>query len=251
MSARRLGDDAPMTFTPANPLEQVLLEVTESGEHGRFLATLATHPVFLPAPGGDGGERERPLEGDEALELPVFEHDGTRFVAAFTSLEQLDRSASGAPPFRRATGEELAAIWPEGHGLAVNPGGDLGVAIAEEDVQALAAAAALGGADLTVGAPTPEPEPLWVALRSWAAREPAVAAAHRALVLVHEPGEEPALVVGLDLELEEGADPGPLLRAGAEALGGVAAFTLLDPTGADPISQWWLERDAPVYTRGA
>jgi hypothetical protein len=238
-----------MTFTPANPLEQVLLEATESGEHGRFLASLATEPVFLPAPGGDGEDRELASDAEEVVELPVFEHDGGRFVAAFTSVQQLDASASGAPAYRRATGEELAAIWPEGHGLAVNPGGELGVAIAEEDVRALAMAAALGGADLTVGAPTPEPEPLWVALRSWAEQEPAVVAAHRALVLVHEPGQEPALVVGLDLELEEGGDPGPLLRAGAEALGGVAAFTLLDRTGADPVSEWWLERDAPVYAR--
>jgi hypothetical protein len=238
-----------MTFTAANPLEQVLLEATESGEHGRFLATLATEPVFLPAPGGDGEGRERALDVGEGVELPVFEHDGERFVAVFTSLEQLDRSAPGGAPFVRATGEQLAAIWPQGHGLAVNPGGELGVAIAEEDVQALAAAAALGGADLTVGAPTPEPEPLWVALRTWAAGEPAVVAAHRALVLVHEAGQEPALVVGLDLELPEGSDPGPLLRAGAEALGGVAAFTLLDPSGADPVSEWWLDRDAPVYAR--
>jgi hypothetical protein len=239
-----------MTFTPANPLEQVLLEVTESGEHGRFLATLATEPVFLPAPGGDGGaERERPLDDEEGFALPVFEHDGERFVAVFTSLEQLDQGAPGAPAFVRATGAELAAVWPEGHGLAVNPGGELGAGIAEEDVQALAAAATLGGADLTVGAPSPEPDPLWVALRTWAAGEPAVVAAHRALVLVHEPGQEPALVVGLDLELEDGDDPGPLLRAGAEALGGVAAFTLLDRTGADPVSEWWLERDAPVYAR--
>jgi hypothetical protein len=236
-----------MTFTPANPLEQVLLEVSESGEHGRFLAALAVNPVFIPAQGGGGDDRERALGAGEEVELPVFEHDGTRFVAVFTSLEQLERSAAGSPHYLRADGAELANIWPDGHALAVNPGGDLGVAITEQDVHALAAAAAAGGADLTVGAPTPEPEPLWTALRAWAAAEPAVAAAHRALVLVHAPGEEPALVVGL--ELDEGADPGALLNAGAEALGGVAAFTLLDPAGGDPLSQWWLERQAPIYTR--
>jgi hypothetical protein len=236
-----------MTFTPANPLEQVLLEVSQSGEHGRFLAAVALNPLFIPAQGGAGEDRERALDEGEEVHLPVFEHQDTRFVAVFTSLEQLERSSPGAPHYLRATGEDLATIWPEGHALAVNPGGDLGVAITEEDVHAMAAAAALGGADLTVGAPDPEPEPLWVALRAWAAEQPAVAAAHRALVLVHEPGEQPALVVGL--ELDPGTDASALLTAGATALGGVAAFTLLDPEGNDPVSQWWLERRSPIYAR--
>lgn len=241
-----------MTFTPANPLEQVLLEVSESGEHGQFLLALAANPVYIPAQGEEGDDRERPLDAGEEVELPVFEHEGTRFVAAFTSLEQLEAGAAGSAHYLRLDGAELAAIWPQGHALAVNPGGDLGVAISEEDVDALAAAAAAGGADLTVGAPSPEPEPLWTALRAWAAGVPEVAAAYRALVLVHAPGEEPALVVGLALDadaLGADGDPSPILTAGAEALGGVAAFTLLDPTGADPLSQYWLERGAPLYTR--
>jgi hypothetical protein len=239
---------AIMTFTPVNPLEQVLLDVSESGEHEQFLAALAANPVFVPgqAPPADGQEHELG-EGDE-VELPVFEHEGTRFVPVFTSLEQLEIGAPDAASYVRASGEDLASIWPEGLALAINPGGELSVAIPEEDVRALSATEHIpAGSDLTVGAPAEEPEELWATLRAWAATVPALRSAHRALVLVHAPGREPQLVVGL--ELDERVDPGVVLNAGAEALDGAAAFTLYDPDGDDPLSQWWREKGSPLYSR--
>ena len=88
---------------------------------------------------------------------------------------------------------------------------------------------------------------MWDDLRAWAAGEPAVRSAHRALVLVHAPGQQPQMVVGV--ELDDDADEDGVLSRGAQALGGAAAFTRLDPAGNDPVSQWLLEQAQPLYVR--
>ncbi|HEU4658331.1 MAG TPA: enhanced serine sensitivity protein SseB C-terminal domain-containing protein, partial [Capillimicrobium sp.] len=182
------------------------------------------------------------------VSLPVFEHDGERFVPVFTSAQRLGEGAPGARRYLRATGADLAAIWPPGHHLALNPGTGLSVAVREDDVRALGGTSNIpAGAELTVGAPAEEPEALWERLRAWAATMPEVRTAHRALVLVHGGGDDPRLVVALDLDAE--ADPGRILQAGADALGGEAAFTLLDPSGEDPLSGWMLTHSPALYRR--
>jgi hypothetical protein len=231
-----------MAFVPGNPLEQVLLDASQGADPQELLAALAANPVFIPAASpGVAGELE--LRAGATVELPVFEHQGQRYVPVFTAQDRV-----GADGYLRLTGEDLAAIWPAGHALAINPGEELSLALPEADVRALNGGVEHipAGSDITVGVPSEEPEALWDALRSWAAAQPAVRAAHRALVLVHAPGQEPQLVVGL--ELDAGADE-RLLSAGAQVLDGAAAFTRVDPAGNDPVSQWWLDQAAPIYVR--
>ncbi len=228
-------------FQPSNALEATLLAASRGEDAEPFLDRLASDPLFVPAQGDPTADGDRELEPGEQVALPVFEHEGRRFVPAFTSLEQLERGAPRAGRYLRASGADLASIWPAGHDLALNPGGDLGVALPEEDVRALDPEG-----DLTIGAPAEEPEELWERLRAWAAGEPAVLVAHRAVVL--PAGErDPRLVVGL--ELERDADAGRVLQAGADALDRVAAFTLVDPRAEDPLGAWMLEHARPLYVR--
>ncbi|HEY8584631.1 MAG TPA: enhanced serine sensitivity protein SseB C-terminal domain-containing protein [Capillimicrobium sp.] len=236
-------------FTPSNPLEQALLDASRTGSSDELFELLATEQLYLPAQGDAPAEGEAPLTQDDELELPVFEHEGERFVPVFTSVEQLQQGAPGAGRYVRASGADLASVWPAGHHLALNPGGDLSVAIGEEDVRGLAGQGAVpDDAEVTIGSPAEEPQELWDRLRAWAREVPEVLAAHRALVLVHAPGEEPQLVVALDLD--PSADPGRILNAGADELAGEAAFTLLDRDGDDPLSAWMMAQGQPLYTRG-
>jgi hypothetical protein len=234
--------------TPANPLEQAMLEASRGGDPDPLFALLASAELYVPAPGQAPQEGAQELAPGDHVALPVFEHQGERFVPAFTSLEALQVGAPDIERYVRATAADLARMWPGGHHLALNPGAGLSVAIAEDDVRALGGAQRIpAGAELTLGAPAAEPEELWERLRAWAATTPEVRAAHRALVLVHDTDADPQLVVALDLEPD--ADPGRILNAGAEALGGEAAFTLLDPGGDDPLSGWMLEQGHPLYVR--
>lgn len=235
-------------FTPENPLEVALLAASQGEDAEEFLDRLARDELFVPAQGETPAGGERELEAGQQVALPVFEHEGRRFVPVFTSLTQLERGAPHADRYLRASGADLASVWPSGHDLALNPGGDLGVALPEDDVRTLSPEQRIpAGSELTVGAPAEEPEELWERLRAWATAHPEVRAAHRALVLLA--GEtEPQLVVGL--ELEPTADHGRVLKAGAEALEGGAAFTLVDPEAEDdPLSGWMLRHAQPLYTR--
>lgn len=235
-------------FTPSNPLEQALLDASLSGESDALFERLASDQLYIPAQGEAPADGEAPLAADEELELPVFEHEGERFVPVFTSVEQLQAGAPGADRYVRASGADLASAWPPGHHLALNPGAALSVAIGEEDVRTLAGEERIeAGSQVTVGSPSEEPEELWERLRAWAATVPEVRAAHRALVLVDAPGEQARLVVALDVDPT--ADPGRILNAGAEAVAGEAAFTLLDPDGDDPLSAWMLAQRHPLYER--
>ena len=235
-------------FTPENPLEVALLAASQGEDAEVFLDRLARDPLFVPAQGEAPADGERELQAGQEVVLPVFEHEGRRFVPVFTSLTQLERGAPQAMRYLRASGADLAAIWPPGHDLALNPGGGLGVALPEDDVRTLSPEQRIpAGSELTVGAPAEEPEELWDEVRTWAAAQPEVRAAHRALVLLA--GEtEPQLVVGV--ELEPASDPRRILQTGAEALEGAAAFTLVDPQADDdPLGSWMLRQARPIYTR--
>jgi hypothetical protein len=235
-------------FVPENSLERALLAASEGGSPDALIASLAAEALYVPAQGPAPGEDDPAAEGEQQLtagtevSLPVFVHEGRRLVPVFTSVTQFELGAPGAERYVRATGADLAAIWPAGHAMAVNAGGALSVAIPEEDVRGMA-----GGDELTIGAPAAEPEALWERLRAFAADRPEIVSAHRALVLVHAEGAEPQLVVGLVIDPD--ADPVPVLEACAEALTGESAVMRVDPEGDDPIGAWMLAQSAPLYER--
>ena len=80
-------------FTPENSLEEALLRASEGGEPGPFLAVLGAEQLYPPSNVSVPDEGERKLSAGSDLALPVFEHDGQRFVVGFTSLAQLEQGA--------------------------------------------------------------------------------------------------------------------------------------------------------------
>jgi hypothetical protein len=172
-------------------------------------------------------------------ELPVLEHGGRRFVPAFTSAEHL---AAARPPGTAGavarSGAQLAADWPAGVGLALNPGAALGVGRPEAEVRALAGAP---GERLQVGAPATEPPGLRAALTAWVAGRDDVRAVH--VALVRRGDAEPELVLGLEPARAQGARAAA--AAPADAFSG-APVVLVEDRAPDPVARWMRDRAQPL-----
>lgn len=113
---------------PVNAAERALDAVLDDAPVAGLLDELARARLWVPV-AGDGG----------AAELAAFDFDGVPFVAAYTSTEQL---AAGTPGAECATveGFRLARLLPDGHGIALNPGGRGQFPVYPEGVAVLAAA---------------------------------------------------------------------------------------------------------------
>jgi hypothetical protein len=226
-------------FAPDNPLEEVLLAASKGdAEPVVFLDALRDSSVIVPC--------EQTGAADE-VEFPVIEHQGRPYVPLYTSQAQATTGAPEQEGWLKLTGSELAKmLTDDATGLAVNPGGDLGVAIPADAVAALKGASQErfpAGSRVRVGLPAVEPPELRQAISAWASSHPEVLAVHHALIQ-GEDDPDPTLVLGL--ELAPGADPAAAIDAVVRNLPGVAAV-VLDETTTDPVSGFMRERDEPLY----
>ena len=226
-------------FAPANPLEEVLLAASRGdAEPVAFLDALRDSAIVVPC--------EQTGTPDE-VEFPVIEHQGRPYVPLYTSQTQADTGAPEQDGWLKLTGAELAKmLTDDATGLAVNPGGDLGVAIPPDAVAALKGATQErfpAGSRVRVGLPAAEPPELRQAIGQWAATRPEVLAVHHALIQ-GEDDPDPTLVLGL--ELAPGADPAGVVDAVVRNLPGIAAV-VLDETTTDPVSTFMRERNDPLY----
>lgn len=244
-----------LTFRPENALEEALLGAYESNDLDHLLRTLAIADVFLPSQ-GEGPEEEKPMtaeQGDE-IALPVLEdEDGVRLVPVFSSLTQLARFRPAGGGYIRLRGRELAAITPPDLGLALNPGGQLGLPLAAEQVAELASAPPPDGGEsqFLIGEPREEPTELLATITRFAESRDDVRAAYRAL-LVRSPGAEPEHVIGLELvpsadaEATVDAAASAARAAGFERLG----FLPLQPgVEAGQVGRFMLSRTQPFWSR--
>ncbi len=244
----------PPRFLPGNPLEEALLAASERDDLGLLLSALRDHEVLVPTVAPTGIEGSEPLPEGTEISLRTFEREGRTYLPVFTSEAQLDLAAPGQS-YVRLTGQALVGLWPAGTAMAVNPGGDLGVAIPEEAVRGLLEADEGGvaevrigaGSEIVIGAPDPEPEGLTEVVGGLAEQRPDVLAVHRALVQVQGQDERPQLVLGL--ELAPGTDPDSECRAWAEALGEGVGLMAVAGGSTDPVARWMLEQDEPLFTR--
>jgi SseB protein C-terminal domain/SseB protein N-terminal domain len=227
-------------FRPANALEDALLAARETDDLALLLRALADADVYLPA------------DGDEPS-LPVLRIGGRPFAPVFTSLTQLARFRPEGGGYVKLAGRALPAIWPDGMGLALNPGGDFGLPLGPEVVARLQAAppAAAEDGGFLLGVPKEEPAVLLAAIGGFCLARPEVRAAYRAL-LVRRRGAPPEPVVGLELVPE--ADAQAVVEAAAEAAraAGVDRLALLPlgPRGADdPVARFLVEKTKPFYER--
>lgn len=226
-------------FHPENPLEEVLLAASRGGaEPAVFLDALRDSSIVVPC--------EQTGTPDE-VEFPLIEHQGRAYVPLYTSQAQAGKGAPEQEGWLKLTGAELAKMLTDDEtGLAVNPGGELGVAIPPDAVAALKGPAQErfpAGSRVRVGLPAEEPPGLRDAIGHWAASRPEVLAVHHALIQ-GEDDADPTLVLGL--ELAPGADPAAVVDAVVRNLPGVAAV-VLDDAAIDPVSAFMRDRDEPLY----
>jgi hypothetical protein len=239
---------------PSNELEETLagaLGATDAGP--RLLSALSRSSVWIPLPEG-GGPRSR------TLDLPTVELDGGTYVPVFSSAEQLHLGGASHLPFSVAPAWQFARGLPPGVGIAVNPGGTVGIPLPPSAVAELCRTTpgqrtpgVPTGARMRLFQPDWQEEP--VDFLSAAAHElaalPYVRSARRGLASAE--GAAPSLFVGVELDhLQDEARVAVNDALGrALAVGPVAwplQLVLLD-AAQDPVVDWLRECVQPFYAR--
>ncbi|MDT0306891.1 enhanced serine sensitivity protein SseB [Streptomyces sp. DSM 44917] len=239
---------------PSNELEEALagaLGVADAGP--RLLTTLARSALWIPLPEGGGPE-------SRTLDLPTIELNGGPYVPVFSSAEQLHLGGASHLPFSVAPAWQFARGLPPQVGIAVNPGGTVGIPVPPSAVAELCRATpgqrapgGPSGARMRLFQPDWQDEP--VDFLNAAAAELSqlwyVRTARRGLASAE--GGAPSLFVGVELDH---VDDEARARA-SEALGRALAvqsvvwpvqLVLLDAAD-DPVVDWLRECVRPFYTR--
>jgi hypothetical protein len=251
-----MENPAPFIW-PANELEEVLTASLGNPAAGpRLLEVLGRSRVWVPLPNGGAPDARD-------LDLPTVELDGARYVPVFSSEQQFRQAADGMP-CTIAPVHEFARGLPPTIGMAVNPGGAVGVPLPPAAVAELCrpdrgAHRERGlppppGGRVRLWEPAPDDEP--VDFLAGAAAEfavtPVVLSARRALAVVED--DPPALFVGVELDRWQEEDKAAAMDALGRALGTVPLtwpvhLILLD-VAQDPVGDWMLDVVQPFYARG-
>ncbi|WP_062205691.1 enhanced serine sensitivity protein SseB [Streptomyces sp. NBRC 109706] len=241
---------------PSNELEETLaasLGVPDAAP--KLLKVLSRSAVWVPLPEGGGPE-------NKTLDLPTIDLAGGVFVPVFSSAEQLHLGGASHLPFTVAPAWEFARGLPPQVGIAVNPGGTVGIPVPP---LAVAELCRVTPGERTPGVPSgarmrlfqpdwqDDPVDFLTAAAEELAALPPVRTARRGLASAE--GGAPSLFVGVELD---GLDD-TVRTAVNEALGRALArrpaawpvqLVLLD-AAQDPVVDWLRECVAPFYSRGA
>ncbi|MGC0329399.1 hypothetical protein RKD23_002389 [Streptomyces sp. SAI-170] len=238
---------------PGNELEEVLsasLGVPSAGP--RIVEVLGRSFVWVPLPNG-GGPDSGPLD------LPTLEIDGQAFVPVFSSEEQFRQGAGPTMSYAIAPAVEFARGLPPQAGIALNPGGVVGVPLPPEAVAELCRAGRTPLDGPASGGRVRLFEPDWqddpVDFLSAASAEfdatGIVLTARRCLAAIET--ADPVLFVGVELSQWEG----DLRTIPAEALGRALGRTpvrwpvnlvLLD-VAQDPVGDWMKHKVRPFFQK--
>jgi hypothetical protein len=245
--------ETPAPAWPANELEEVLAaSLGNPAAGGRLVEVLGRSPVWIPLPNGGGPD-------SRDLDLPTMDIGGAAFVPVFSSEQQFLQCVGAHMSFTVAPARDFARGLPPQLGIAVNPGGAVGVPLPPPAVAELCRAGRTPLEGTASGGRVRLFEPDWqeepVDFLSAAAGEfestGVVVTARRALASVE--GDAPALFIGVQLSSWEGADRNAPMEALGRALGRVQLpwpvnLVLLD-IAQDPVGDWMLERVRPFYER--
>ncbi|MFE2558486.1 enhanced serine sensitivity protein SseB [Streptomyces sp. NBC_00090] len=240
---------------PGNELEEVLAaSLGNPAAGGRLVEVLGRSQVWVPLPNGGGPD-------SPDLDLATMEIDGAAYVPVFSSEEQLLACVGGHMSFTVAPARDFARGLPPQLGIAVNPGGTVGLPLPPPAVAELCRAGRTpldgpaSGGRVRLFEPDWQDDPVDFLAAASAEFEATgvVATAHRALASVE--GTEPVLFIGVRLLHWEGADRTAPLDALGRALGRVEVawpvnLILLD-MAQDPVGDWMQERVRPFYRRAA
>ncbi|MFB7411135.1 MULTISPECIES: enhanced serine sensitivity protein SseB [unclassified Streptomyces] len=240
---------------PGNELEEVLAASLGNPSAGaRLVEVLGRSPVWVPLPNGGGPDSPN-------LDLATMEIDGAAYVPVFSSEEQFLACVGSHMSFTVAPARDFARGLPPQLGIAVNPGGVVGVPLPPPAVAELCRVGrtpldgpATGGR-VRLFEPDWQDDPVDFLAAASAEFEATgvVTTARRALASVE--GGEPALFIGVQLAAWDGVDRNAPLDALGRALGRVECawpvnLILLD-MAQDPVGDWMLERVRPFYQRAA
>jgi hypothetical protein len=135
-------------FTPANRVEENLLDAAGEGSTDSFLSTLLLARVLVPGPQSDAIANIEQWRTEQIEDQP--------YVVVFTSPEMLARHLSEGFPATWIKFTQLIHAWPSpALSFAVNPGTPIGATLPGEHIVALASWADEVG--LTDEQPEPEP----------------------------------------------------------------------------------------------
>ncbi|WP_406121850.1 enhanced serine sensitivity protein SseB [Streptomyces sp. NBC_00989] len=239
---------------PGNELEEVLsasLGMPSAG--GRIVEVLGRSFVWVPLPSG-GDQRSGPLD------LPTLDIEGQAYVPVFSSEEQFRQVVGSHLSFTIAPAVEFARGLPPQVGIAVNPGGMVGVPLPPLAVAELCRIGRTALDGPTSGGRVRLFEPDWqddpVDFLAAASAEFAaigvVGSARRCLAAIET--ADPVMFVGVELTNWDGDLRAAPMEALARALGTTTIpwqvnLVLLDVT-QDPVADWMRQTVRPFYTQG-
>ncbi|MBB5935887.1 enhanced serine sensitivity protein SseB [Streptomyces zagrosensis] len=245
---------------PCNELEEVLAASLALGPDGqwnagagaRIVEVLGRSSLWVPLPKGGGPE-------SRDLDLPAIEWDGAAFVPVFSSAEQFASATGGRLSFAIAPAVEFARGLPPQVGIAVNPGGTVGVPLPPPAVAELCRVGrapldgAASGGRVLLYEPDWQDEPVdfLAAAGLEFTATPGLRTARRVLASVE--GGAPQLFVGVELDRPDPQARAMVLDALGRALGAVPVawpvqLVLLD-IADDPVADWMLGRVRPFFDR--
>ncbi|OIK28962.1 enhanced serine sensitivity protein SseB [Streptomyces malaysiense] len=243
----------PHSGWPGNELEEVLsasLGIPAAG--GRIIEVLGRSFVWVPLPAGGG-------PGGGPLDLPTLDIEGQAFVPVFSSEEQFRQAVGSHMSYTIAPAVEFARGLPPQAGIAVNPGGTVGIPLPPEAVAELCRAGHTPLDGPATGGRVRLFEPDWqddpVDFLSAASAEFAatgvVRTARRCLAAIEN--ADPVMFVGVELSQWDGDFRALPLEALGRALGQVPTawpvnLILLDVTD-DPVAEWLKSSVRPFYVR--
>ncbi|MFI2778877.1 enhanced serine sensitivity protein SseB [Streptomyces sp. ALB3] len=243
----------PAQGWPANELEEVLsASLGVPGAGGRLVEVLGRSLVWVPLPNGGG-----PDSAD--LDLPTIDIDGGAYVPVFSSEAQFLSCVGSHLSFTVAPAREFARGLPPQLGVAVNPGGAVGVPLPPPAVAELCRAGRTPLDGPASGGRVRLYEPDWKedpvdflsAVSAEFQETGVVSTARRALASIE--GDSPVLFVGVEFAVWDAAAQSVPLDALGRALGRVQVpwpvnIVLLD-VAQDPVGDWMLEKVRPFYRR--
>ncbi|MFB7013204.1 MULTISPECIES: enhanced serine sensitivity protein SseB [unclassified Streptomyces] len=243
----------PQSGWPANELEEVLMASVGNPEAGgRLVEVLGRSQVWVPLPNGGGPD-------SPDLDLPTLEIDGAAYVPVFSSEQQFLACVGTRMSFTVAPARDFARGLPPQLGIAVNPGGAVGMPLPPPVVAELCRAGRTpldgpaGGGRVRLYEPSWQEEPVdFLAAAAGEFEESGVVlTARRTLASIE--GGEPVLFIGVELSTWEGAGRNAPMDALGRALGRVEVpwpvnLVLLD-VAQDPVGDWMREKVRPFYRR--
>ncbi|MER8085395.1 enhanced serine sensitivity protein SseB [Streptomyces sp. NPDC058316] len=243
----------PQSGWPANELEEVLMASVGSPEAGgRLVEVLGRSQVWVPLPNGGGPD-------SPDLDLPTLEIDGAAFVPVFSSEQQFLACVGTHMSFTVAPARDFARGLPPQLGIAVNPGGAVGMPLPPPAVAELCRAGRTpldgpaSGGRVRLYEPSWQEEPVdFLAAAAGEFEESGVVlTARRTLASIE--GGEPVLFIGVEFSTWEGAGRNAPMDALGRALGRVEVpwpvnLVLLD-VAQDPVGDWIREKVRPFYRR--